>query len=80
MKNDEPTFVERAHRIMDMANLLRFENALKEIVAVLGPDEVMDGCPDCKAGCPGILVEAGEALKIARTALSGKHVLDERDR
>ena len=68
---------ERGLQIIDMANLMRFQNALKEIVNVLGPDDLVDGCPDCHAGCPGLLAEAGEALRIAKEALAGKHVLPE---
>lgn len=69
----EETLRERAYQIMDMANLVKFENALKQIVNVLGPDEIVDGCPDCMAGCPGLLAEVNEALNIAKEALRGKH-------
>ena len=72
---EQPSFEERAYQIMDMANLVRFENALKEIVNILGPEDLVDGCPDCHAGCPGLLAEASEALAIAKQALQGKHYM-----
>ena len=42
--------------------------ALQQIVNCLGPDTV-SGCPDCNDSCQGLLVEADEALRIAKQAL-----------
>lgn len=75
----QPIPEERAYQIMDMANLVRFERALKEIVAVLGP-ELGLGCEDCQDGCAGLLAEANEALSIAQTALDGKHVMPKEEK
>lgn len=43
----------------------RFVRALREIVAVLGPERVLA----CESHCEGCAVEASEALRIAREAL-----------
>jgi hypothetical protein len=50
------------------ATLYKYQRALREIVEVLGPDAV-GACPDCNTSCQGLMVEAGEALAIAKEAL-----------
>lgn len=67
----------RQQELMDFANYFRFHAALREIVNVLGPETLAMECPDCQNGCSGLAAEAEEALRIAREALLGMHVLPE---
>jgi hypothetical protein len=64
----------RQEEIMEMANLLRYEAALQNVVSVLGPTLcTCEKNPEC-----GLPEEAAEALSIAILALNGAHRLPPR--